>query len=69
MLNYIVKKDGFILGTAKGKAKAISNLKRHLEFNGIIHLAKWYKSKGMIIARVNHWCDEEYTIEQDKGEK
>lgn len=64
MNNYFIKKDGFTLGVAKGKANAFKRVKKELEFWGVDHLAKW---KGLRCVVNNGGMEEEYTIEVDNG--
>ena len=52
MLQYKIYKDGFNVGLARGKNKAIGFIKSHLVFDGNAHRAKWYTQAGVIICEV-----------------
>lgn len=60
MLVYQIKHDGYPIGQAKGKNKAIEQLKHYLAWEGIIK-AKWINKNGDIIVEAN---DNIFTIEK-----
>lgn len=68
MFTYTIKKDGYPLGQAVGKKKAVDHLKRELAFWSIDHLAEWQNKPDDTINAVIRYPDgkpdEIYTIER-----
>lgn len=66
MHTYTIKKDGFDLGQARGKDKAVKRLKKHMEFEGELQLKQeWKTIAGTIYCKVNNGMDTTYSIEKE----
>lgn len=65
MLTYTIKKDGYPLGQAVGKKKAVERIVKELVFWSLDHLAKWDDKAGIITATVmDKGMEQVYTAEQ-----
>lgn len=58
---YIIKKDGYGIGQAKGKNMAIKSLKKHLAWEGI-GLSEWKQINGRI-----HCITDKYLFTIEKS--
>ena len=67
MKTYAIYKDGFKQGVARGKRNAVDRVKKELEYEGIIHLAKWSRVAGQIRCDVVSGVTVQYTIDEERG--
>ena len=59
---YHIKQDGFVIGQAKGKKKAVYNLNKILQWNGVPSKErKWFNQMGIIFCKTS---SSEYRIEE-----